>query len=299
MSRPHTSSANRRTKRTQSAPSRLKAFAKDLPLRQAGYAAAAILVVGMGVGVYQLGSHAYKSLSAGASGVVQKAGFSLTNIVVEGRSRTRTQDISQTMAVKKGMPIFDVDPHLIREKLEALPWVRSVVVERRLPNTLYIRLMERSPIALWQDQKTTHFLVDERGEIIHQADASDHRSFLIVTGEKAPEATPLLLKTLEKYPQIAQHVTGAAFVSSRAWELHLGPRLRVKLPARNLDQAMVRLQEFAKAGYFEKADILSIDVRLPDRAFFYLSDAATARRKGGPKAKVGATVVKDTTMRGN
>ena len=257
------------------------------------------MIVGVGVGLYQVSGPAYQALANASQSVMTRAGFSLTNIIVEGRSRTRAQEISGAMGVKKGMPIFDVDPHTLREKLETLPWVRSVVVERRLPNTLYIRLMERTPIALWQDKKTSHFLVDERGEIIRQADVADNRSFLIVTGEKAPEATPLLMKTLEKYPQIAQHVTGATFVSARAWELHLGAHLRVKLPARNLDQAMVRLQDFAKAGYFEKTDILSIDVRLPDRAFFYLSETAAARRKGAPKVKDGVPTVKDTAMRGN
>lgn len=214
-----------------------------------------------------------------------RAGLRLESIVVEGRSRASNMEIAQALGVEKGVSIFDLDPHSLREKLEALAWVRSAIVERRLPNTLYVRLMERVPVALWQDEQGRTFLVDERGITIKEAPHGQQHSFLVVTGKGAAVSAPELVKHLAKYPLVNTHVTGASFISMRQWELVIDGRLRVKLPQDNLDSALARVQEFAKTGYFEKQEILSIDVRLPDRAFFYLTQDVVARRKGGKKQK--------------
>lgn len=224
-----------------------------------------------------------------AQGIVStlsgRAGLRLESIVVEGRSRASSAEIAQALGVEKGISIFDLDPHFLREKLESLAWVRSAIVERRLPNTLYVRLMERVPVALWQDEQGRTFLVDERGVTIKEAPHGQQHSFLIVTGKDAAVNAPELVKHLAKYPLVNTHVTGASFISMRQWELVIDGRLRVKLPEDNLNAALARVQEFAKTGYFEKQEILSIDVRLPDRAFFYLTQDVVARRKGAKKQK--------------
>lgn len=220
-----------------------------------------------------------------AASLSSRAGLRLDSIVVEGRSRASNAEIAQALGVQKGMSIFDLDPHSLRDKLESLAWVRSAIVERRLPNTLYVRLMERVPVALWQDQESRTFLIDEQGAMIKEAPHGQRHSFLVVTGKGAAVNAPELVKHLAKYPLVNTHVTGASFISMRQWELMIDGRLRVKLPQDNLELALARVQEFAKTGYFEKQEILSIDVRLPDRAFFYLTQDVVARRKGGKKQK--------------
>src|SRR3546814_10770851 len=58
----------------------------------------------------------------------------------------------RALGLETGRPILAVDPAAARAALEALPWVASASVERQLPGTVYIRLTERAPLALWQDQ---------------------------------------------------------------------------------------------------------------------------------------------------
>lgn len=214
-----------------------------------------------------------------------KMGLSLDEIIVEGRSQASSIDIAEALQVEKGMPIFELDPHELRDRLEALPWVRSAIVERRLPHTLYVRLMERVPVALWQDGEQRTHLVDDRGVVIKEVTTGKSHSFFVVTGKDAPQAVPTLIKELDRYPLVKVLVTGASYVSSHQWELILNGRLHIKLPDKDLGRALAKLQEFGASGYFEKSDILSIDVRIPDRAFFYLTQNAAERRKGTLKKK--------------
>src|SRR5690348_13037155 len=79
-----------------------------------------------------------------------RLGLVVTDIRVEGRETTDRETILTALGARPGTPILAMSPRRAKEQLETLPWVRSAVVERRLPDTLYVRLIERRPLALWQ-----------------------------------------------------------------------------------------------------------------------------------------------------
>ena len=47
-----------------------------------------------------------------------------------------------SLGVHMGQPLLAIDPVDMKKRLESLPWVRSVTVERRLPDALYVRITE-------------------------------------------------------------------------------------------------------------------------------------------------------------
>ena len=52
-----------------------------------------------------------------------------------------------------------------RKRLEAIDWVASATVERRLPDTLYVTLKERRAVAIWQNG-TEYTLIDKNGRTV-------------------------------------------------------------------------------------------------------------------------------------
>ena len=72
-----------------------------------------------------------------------------------------------------------VDLDLIRERLLEFGWVKDARVSRRLPDTLVIDLVERTPAAVWQQQGRLS-LIDGEGVVL------DAVALLILPGQRFP-----------------------------------------------------------------------------------------------------------------
>ena len=92
-------------------------------------------------------------------------GLVVNDIEVEGRETTDIGTIMAALRAARGTPILAVNPSRAKEQLETLPWVRSAAIERRLPGTLFVRLVERRPLAVWQHDGKQQ-LIDREGEVI-------------------------------------------------------------------------------------------------------------------------------------
>lgn len=205
-------------------------------------------------------------------------GIKLNHIVVEGRHNATTQDISKTLSARKGMNLFDLDVHSLRERLVGLSWVRSAIVQRRFPDTLYIRLTERRPVALWQNKEKT-FLIDDQGKEIEGVSSSKFQKLLSVSGEEAPKHAPEIVSKLQNVPAVRTRLHGAVLNGGRHWDLLVRNGPRVKLPELEVDQALSYLQDLLEKGHLDNPKIKSIDIRLKDRTFFYLDEGEAKKHQ--------------------
>ena len=87
-----------------------------------------------------------------------QAYLKLQSIPVERISVTGTLQHTQTEAVQKMVQpalqggFLNADLTLLREQLEALPWIYEATVRRRWPNALEIHVVEQLPIARWGEE---------------------------------------------------------------------------------------------------------------------------------------------------
>ena len=58
----------------------------------------------------------------------------------------------------------------MKARLESLGWVRNALVQRRLPDSVYIGLTEAEPVALWQLDGAFQ-LMDRTGKTFDKDDA--------------------------------------------------------------------------------------------------------------------------------
>lgn len=193
-----------------------------------------------------------------------KLGFTLANVEVEGRQRSAREAILAALDIARGTPIFAVDPAAAKRRLETLPWVRSASVERRLPDTIYIRLVERQPLALWQRQGK-HVLVDRDGAVIAGERLDQFGDLVVLVGEDAPMKGAALLDMLATEPAIASQVTAAVRIGGRRWTLHLKSGIEVALPEEEPESAWHRLAQIERSDGLLERDIELVDLRLPDR----------------------------------
>lgn len=199
-------------------------------------------------------------IAAAATGL----GFAVENVSVVGRERTSRQAILDALDVKRGAPILAFDLAAAKARLESLIWVRAVEVERRLPDTIFIRLVERQPLAYWQRQGKL-VLIDRDGKVVPTDRLDAFGPLVVLVGDDAPKTGSALLDMLASEPELAPHVAAAVRVGGRRWNLRLDNGIDVALPEREAESAWHRLAGLARNDRLLERDLVAVDLRLPDR----------------------------------
>jgi cell division protein FtsQ len=196
--------------------------------------------------------------------VTAALGLVVAEIEVEGRETTDAATIMASLDAARGTPILGVKPSRAKEQLEALPWVRSATIERRLPGTLFVRLVERRPLAVWQHGGTQE-LIDRDGTVIPVSDLSRFARLPTVVGENAAAHAAALIDMLAGEPELALRVTAAVRVGDRRWNLRVDDAIDVLLPEDDPAGAWSRLAQLEQTSSVLKRDVQTVDLRLPDR----------------------------------
>jgi len=119
--------------------------------RLIGVARNAVIIAGVAIGSFA----AYRHVQSGRQ-------FAVKTIVVDGAVHTPRSAIDAVTRQYVGMNLFKLDIGRVRRDLGALPWISHVDVEAHVPDTLRIRVAERSPVALVDNGGTIGY-VDEQG----------------------------------------------------------------------------------------------------------------------------------------
>jgi len=217
-----------------------------------------------------------------------RLGLVVADIKVEGRETTDRETILTALGAGPGTPILAMSPRRAKEQLETLPWVRSAVVERRLPDTLYVRLVERKPLALWQHGGKLE-LIDREGAVIPVAHLDRFAKLPMVVGESAASRAADLLDMLATEPDLASRVSAAIRVGDRRWNLRIDNAIDVLLPGDAAANAWTQLARLERSSAILKRDVQVVDVRLPDRLVLRVNQEvpkeAPTSKKGRPPAK--------------
>jgi cell division protein FtsQ len=215
-------------------------------------------------------------------------GLSVQEILVDGRVETPAAEVLAVLEVSRNSPILGFQPADARAKLEKLAWVKTASVERWLPNTIYVRLTEREPLALWQRQGRLT-LVDREGAEIRGADVSHFSQLPVVVGDDAPPHAATLVALLATEPALAKRVSAAVRVGARRWNVNLemgdGRTIEVQLPEINPATAWARLAELEQANGLLEHNIITVDLRIPDRLVVRVIKEAPPASPGSKRGK--------------
>ena len=217
-------------------------------------------------------SGAYDSARAGLVDAAAAAGLVTGEVFVVGREMTSRVALIEALDVTLGEPMLAFDAEAARNRIEALGWVREAVVERRFPDTIFLRIVERKPLALWQ--RAGQLLVIGRdGTVIEDAAPARFSLLPVIVGDDAPAHAAPLLTVLASEPGLNQRVAAAVRVGGRRWNLRFDNGIDVEMPEQDLAGAWRRLAEFERTYQLLARDITAIDLRLPDRLVVRPADA--------------------------
>ncbi|MDR2766439.1 MAG: FtsQ-type POTRA domain-containing protein, partial [Holosporaceae bacterium] len=91
--------------------------------------------------------------------------FCIKKIEFDGNERVPDVLLLKTSGLRYKGNIFAMSLEAVKERLENVAWIRSAVVQRKLPDRICITVAERIPIAILQS-KHRLYLVDAEGKIL-------------------------------------------------------------------------------------------------------------------------------------
>lgn len=212
-----------------------------------------------------------QAVEAGISDATRDTGLALAQVYVIGRRQTDREAILDALDAEIGTPILNLDPDAIRARLEDLGWIADARVERRLPDTLVLRIAERKAAAIWQQDRKL-VLIDRDGAVIGPEDVPQHRHLKLVVGEGAPEEAAHLLDVLEREPALKARVIAAVWMGERRWNLRLDNGIDVRLPETDPEGAWKRLARLDRDHDILARAVDAIDLRQPDRLIVRMTE---------------------------
>lgn len=162
----------------------------------------------------------------------------------------------------------------IRERLLRFGWVKDARVSRRLPDTLVIDIVERTPSALWQDRQQLS-LIDAEGVVLDRVAISKMPDLPLVIGAGANAQASRLKGLLTDVPTLQAQLASATWIGGRRWDLSFQSGETIALPEGD-QAAKVALAKFAKVdrstGLLGRG-LVRFDLRVPGKMIVRLPRA--------------------------
>ncbi len=210
-------------------------------------------------------------------------GFRISKIALAGEQEVSREDILSLAGVTGRSSLLFLDAAQTRNRLLGNPWIAQAAVLKLYPNRLRIEIKERKAFALWQKGGRVNLIAAD-GTVLETYVPERFMSLPLVVGNGAERAAQEILDLLKRYPTIAKSVEASVLVAQRRWNLHLKSGLEVLLPEREPARALTLLVDLDRDKKLLSRDIVTVDLRLPDRVTVRQSDAAAAAREEALKA---------------
>jgi cell division protein FtsQ len=264
--------------------------------RGAGTTAFALLIaasLGYGVVEGEHGPALTEAFKSARDGLANQAGFRISSIAISGNTRMSRDDVLAVAGINGGTSLLFLDVVDTRERLKASPWISDASVLKLYPNQLQIGIKERDAFALWQKDGQVSVIAQD-GTVLDAFVAPGMTRLPLLVGLGAQAKAKEFLLLLDRHPTLREQVRAGVLVGERRWNLRLKNGIDVQLPETGLAVALDRLVELDRQKHLTTRDIVTIDLRLPDRVTVRLSDAAAGARAAALKEKKAAKKGRDT-----
>jgi len=197
---------------------------------------------------------------------VGDAGFEVKRVELTGIKHMDRLTVYAIAFDQHSMAMPQVDLEAVRAKLLRYGWVEDARVSRRLPDTLVVDIVERTPAAVWQYQGRLR-LVDASGVVLEDVSGEATPDLPLLIGPNANRHAQALAALVAKAPSLKPVIAGATWIGERRWDLRFQSGETLALPE-GQDEAQRALVKFARMDTAQRLlgrGFLRFDMRDPTR----------------------------------
>ena len=183
----------------------------------------------------------------------------LKEIHLIGRENIPKELIIKELGLSSQTSMFSINLKSLNEKLQSIKWVKSSVIERRLPDTIIIKLEEYKPFALLQ-VNDGHIIISSDGKGIVK-DNGKFGYLPVINGNGSEKHASKMLDMLSSEPYLFHQVWAISFIGKRRWDVSLRSGIKIKLPEKNPSAAWTKLSEIDRSEAILSREFDVIDMR--------------------------------------
>ena len=194
-----------------------------------------------------------------------KNGFVIKNIEIKGTNHLKKNDILKIISSYDEINIFSINFQDIYKEINNNTWVKKGSIEIIYPDTIKVYLIEKEPVAIWQD-KFGNKLISKDGDFILEKKLNYFKNFLpIIIGKNAHTNIDPIFKILNLNKDFAKNVWSLTFVNERRWDVHFKQGLTILLPRVKMKEAWKKILSLNENFKILNIGLTELDLRKPNQ----------------------------------
>ena len=190
------------------------------------------------------------------------------NFYIKGIINTNYQKIEEK--VNSYCYIEKITLNQLQESILEDPWIKNIIIQKKLPDKLLIAILEHTPFAIWK-KNDKEYLMNEYGDVINinPNEFKYYKNLLTITGDKFKNEVYNLFNLLSIHPNLSKKIVRIDRIGARRWNLILNNDTIIKLPEEDREY-FLKSWELANTVlnmYAIEKDLLEIDLRIESKIF--------------------------------
>lgn len=188
-----------------------------------------------------------------------KQSTKLKEIHVIGRENISKSTLLKKLKLNNETSITNINISSLKQNILSIGWVKDVIIERRMPHTLIIKIAEYKPFALLQ-MNDMHIIINSQGRKI-AINNGDFNYLPVINGVDSEKHAAKFLNILSSEPNLFHQVWAITYIGKRRWNISLRSGVKIKLPEKNPSEAWAKLSEIDRNESLLSREIDIIDLR--------------------------------------
>ena len=192
--------------------------------------------------------------------------LNLEKINITGNDNITHKEIVDKIKINRNISIFSINLNDLEKQILELGLVKSVHIERILPSTLNIEIIEKKPIGIIQT-KSTYQLITANGSIVNFEKIDKFKNLPIFVGKNVQYNAHEILKILSDV-NFKEDIWSIKYINERRWNLNLKKGVKILLPEKNIINALNLIIKIQQKYKILDGNFAEVDIRNPNQIIF-------------------------------
>ena len=202
-----------------------------------------------------------------------KYNYNLKKIEVTGLTNLNKDEILIFFNKFKNSSIFLVPVKEISNEIKKNKWIKEVNIRNDYKNTLKVNIKEETPIGIYENNNQKILFSKNLVILEILGKNHDYKNLISFYGENSIINSKYLISKIDQ--DIKKMIQSAIFIENRRWNIRLKNKITLKLPEKNLKEAINNYKKiYSNLSNKDLKDIEIIDLRIPNQAIIKYRNTA-------------------------